>query len=156
MRPLLIVLAGACASVGTSGLVWLTLIEATSPYCEVVQSRLLRTTACEWQVNLAVDEALQSVRRPTSNAGQDLAEGQFRQAVDIFFTKPDLLGNCQERVSRLVRTQLDQAGQQLSVEVLRGEAMPTLVFIEHDSSETREKIAQQIATTLASQGVQRR
>lgn len=153
MRSLLIVLAGACASAATSGLVWATLVRTTAPYCEVVQASLLRTTAAEWPLNLAVAEAMERARQTDADAEQSYVESASAENTDVWFSTPNFFGQEYERVSRLTRRQVDESGNELRVEVIRGVEMPTLVFVDHASSAVQEQIVRQIAEGLAVQGV---
>lgn len=64
MRSLLIVLAGASASLSTSLVVWVVVASEDRPYYEVLNDGLLQTTATENQVNLAVAAVLEAKRAP--------------------------------------------------------------------------------------------
>ena len=153
LRPMLVVLAGACASVGTSLAVWAGLRATPTAYYEVVQDGLVRTNASEPVVNLAVAAVLKRNRIHDPASEDVLAAANYHEAADAWFSKPDLFGATHERASRLVREQVDRQGQRIRIEVLRGVDMATLIFVEHDDPDAVESLARQVATELAGKGV---
>lgn len=154
MRPLLFTLVGVCASIGTSCVVWAAIDQSSAPYCEVLNGGLLRTTATENQVNVAVSEALTAVRIEGEDEVQRLMKCDYRELSDAWFSDADLFGQKRERASRLIRNQLDEKGRKLSVEVIRGAEMPVLVIVDHELPAKRAQVAMHIATRLAKAGVQ--
>jgi len=152
MRPVLIVLAGVCASTTTSLAMWFALQSSSTAWCEVVDRRLIRTTATDNQVSDAVVAALRTHQPPGRLTEDDLNQIRYDEHAEGWFTKPDAFGAIRQRASRLVREQLDEQGRALRVEVLRGDDMPTLVFIEHESAPD-SPVAEQVADALQEQGV---
>lgn len=151
MRAVLIVLAGVCASTTASLAMWIAVHAEESAWCEVVNKRLVRTNATELQVNQAVSAAMRRHQPAGSVTEASLTAIDYAEHADIWFTRPDVFGASRERASRFIREQLDQEGHPLRVEVLRGDDMPTLVFIEHD--EVDSPVARQVAEALATLGV---
>lgn len=156
MRPLLIVLAGACASLGTSLAVFVAIQLDEKPYVEVLKGGLLRTSASEADLNNAVSRVLQVTRRPAKTEEQRLKQSEYCEHADAWFSQPDLFGHSSEEVSRLVRQQIDRQGRPMRIEVLKADDMATLVFIEHEDNEAATRIARQIAGELTESGVQAR
>ncbi|TWU00629.1 hypothetical protein Pla108_15810 [Botrimarina colliarenosi] len=156
MRPLLIVLAGACASIGTSLVVWGALRLNEEPYCEVLNGGLVRTTASEAQVNVAVSHVLESNRSQAPSAEKSYVASNYREAADAWFSRPDVFGQSYERASRLEREQVDSEGSSMRIEVIRGVEMPTLVFMEHATPDGLRSLTQQLANELATMGVPER
>lgn len=155
MRPLLIVLAGVCASAGTSLAVWVG-IRANPPiYCEPIDSGLVRTNAADHQVNLAVAQLMSDTRRPKEDPEQAMIASGYHESADAWFAKPDCFGTTQERASRLVREQTGRDGLPIRIEVIRSEKMPTLVFVEHESRDVRASLVLRLADELARQGVKK-
>lgn len=151
MRPALIVLAGACAAVTTSLAMWFAIRAEASAWCELVDQRLVRTNASELQVTTAVLEALRQHQPPGRLTEARLDAIEYGEHAEAWFTDPDFFGTVHERASRLVREQLDEHGKPLRVEVLRGAGMPTLVFIQHEKSDSG--FAREITDALAAQGI---
>jgi len=154
MRLWLLVLAGVCASAGTSLVVWAAVRSESRDYCELLDHGLVRTNADDRQVGDAIHLALESLY-PQRRASVDDSEAEidYRQSADVWFTNPDAFGRVYERTSRLVRERVDAQGRSLKIEVLRGVDMPTLVFIEHETPHLVTRVAQQIAMQLSEMGV---
>jgi hypothetical protein len=153
MRPLLIVLAGLCASTATSLVLYAAVQLEKKPYVEVLEGGLVRTDADDITLNASVAHVLGVNRSPAATPEEQLERAEYREHSDAWFTKPDLFGSSQERASRLVRRQLDRAGRPIQIEVLKGEDMPTLVFVHHDDREVANRVARHLALELAENGV---
>jgi len=152
MRSLIVVALGAALSMSASLSVWFVLEAEHSPWVEVVDGRLVRTSASESQVNAAVEATL-AEERSSDDRRATLNDSRFEQHADAWFTQPDVLGQTRERARRLVREQLDATGQTLRVEQLSGPDMPSLVFIEHEAK--GRDVAERLATFLESRGCRR-
>lgn len=153
MRPLLIVLAGLCASAATSLALYAAIRFEEKPFVEVMQGGLLRTSADDFTLNASVAHVLDVNRSPAATPEEQLERAEYREHSDAWFTKPDLFGHAQERASRLVRQQLDRSGSPMQIEVLKGDDMPTLVFVHHDDREVANRVARHLALELAENGV---
>lgn len=153
MRPLLIVLAGLCASTATSLVLYAAVQLEKKPYVEVLQGGLVRTDADDITLNASVAHVLDVNRSPAATPEEQLERAEYREHSDAWFTKPDLFGHAQERASRLVRQQLDRSGSPMQIEVLKGDDMPTLVFVHHDDREVANRVARHLALELAENGV---
>jgi hypothetical protein len=106
MRPLLIVLAGLCASAATSLVLYAAVQLEKKPYVEVLQGGLVRTDADDITLNASVAHVLGVNRSPAATP-----------------------------------------------EVLKGDDMPTLVFVHHDDREVANRVARHLALELAENGV---
>ncbi|QDV76412.1 hypothetical protein [Botrimarina mediterranea] len=153
MRPLLIVLAGLCASTATSLAVYAAVQLERKPYVEVLQGGLVRTTAEDFVLSCSVSHVLHVNRSPAATPEEQLEKADYHEHGDVWFSKPDLFGQATERASRMVRRQLDRTGRELQIEVLQGEGMPTLVFVHHDDQEAANRVARHLAIELAENGV---
>lgn len=156
MRSLLIVLAGACVSVGTSLAVWAGLHANEPAYCEAFQGGLISTNGSETAVNLAVAQLLDEARRPAPDPEQALEASAYHESAEAWFSKEDFSGLATERASRLVREQLGRDGLLMRIEVVRGVEMPTLVFVDHESAEATASLGKRLLHCLAVQGVRAR
>lgn len=156
MRPLLVSLAGLCASVATSLVVWLAVSGDTAPYYEALDGSLVRTTASDADVSAAIERALQVVRPHRRSAAEALEHCGYRERAEAWFSAPDLFGQSHERASRHSRVQADRSGRRIEVEVFRGEGMPTLVFVRHDDPERAAEVTSCLASELANLGAVRR
>ncbi|MEO0529671.1 MAG: hypothetical protein AAF266_03740 [Planctomycetota bacterium] len=156
MRSLLIVLAGACASLGTSLVALIALRSVDQVYYEVLDDGLVQTTASEHKVNLAVAAVLEARRPGATSTEQQLADSEYYEKAWAYFAQPGTFGQAGERASRLERKQVDRDGVWTQIEVLRGAEMPTLVFVHHDDRSTRNAIAASLGTQLADLGISRR
>ncbi len=153
MRPLLIVLAGLCASVSTSLVVYAAIQLEKKPFVEVLQGALLRTNAEEMTLNNALTEVMKINRLPGKSLEERLEASDYHEHGDVWFSRPDLFGHAQERASRMVRQQLDRSGRPIRLEVLRGDDMPTLVFVHHEDRDAANRVARQLAAELTESGV---
>jgi hypothetical protein len=152
MRSLIVVALGASLSVSASLSMWIMLDADPSPWVEVVDGTLVRTSAAEPAVNSAVEELL-SEFRPASGDRSSLDAARYEQHADAWFSSPDWIGQKQERARRLVREQLDREGHPMRVEHLSGSEMPAMVFIDHDSADS--PLAARLAELLESRGCRR-
>lgn len=156
MRPLLIVLAGACASVGTSLVVWAGLHASEPAYCEAFEGGLISTNGSERDVNLAVAQLLHEARSPAPEPEQALLASDYRESAEAWFGKEDMFGLATERASRMVREQLGRDGLPMRIEIVRGVEMPTLVFVHHESAEATASLGKRLMHCLAERGVRAR
>jgi hypothetical protein len=156
MRPLLITLAGACASLGASLAVWVAIEFDERPYFEPLQGALLRTTAEAPLLQAAVDRALEMTRPHHRSLEKALEDCDYRERAEVWFTEPDMFGQVQERACRLAREQTDRTGQRLRIEVLRGDDMPALVFVHHDDPDMASRVVAHLGNELQTLGVARR
>lgn len=154
MRSLLIVLAGACASAGTSLAVWAAIAMEPTVYCEITTGGLVRTNLPENLVNLSVCEVLAETRPHVADPEQQLVASEYTEQTHAWFSEAKPLGQATERASRLVRVQKDIAGGRTRIETLHGEDMPSLVFIEHDDDWRQRVIAELLAKRLESRGAE--
>ncbi len=152
MRSLLIVLAGACASVGTSLAVWATIEMEPEVYCEIATGGLVRTNLLENQINLSVSEVLEATRPLSADPYLRLVNTEYHERASAWFSEPGLFGESHERACRLVREQNDASGGRTRIEILHGQDMPTLVFIEHEDDGRRHAIAEMLAERLEARG----
>lgn len=153
MRPLLIVLAGLCASVTTSLVVYAAIQFEKKPFVEVLQGGLLRTNADEFVLNASLSQVMNINRLPGRSPEERLEASDYHEHGDVWFSRPDLFGHAQERASRMVRQQLDRSGVPMRVEVLKGDQMPTLVFVHHEDRNAANRVARQLAAELSEHGV---
>lgn len=153
MRPLLIVLAGLCASVTTSLVVYAAVQLEKKPFVEVLQGGLLRTNADEIALNASMSQVMNINRLPGASPEERLEASDYHEHGDVWFSRPDLFGHAQERASRMVREQLDRTGRPIRLEVLRGDDMPTLIFVHHEDRDVANRVARQLASELAECGV---
>ena len=152
MRALFVVLAVLLASCATSLAVWAAVERSGASWCEVVDCRLLRTTATEAQINQAVAEVM-AEERPLFDVEGGLDRSEYREKASSWFKQDGLLGYAKQRLSGLMREELDQAGCLLRVNTLHGPEMPSLVFVEHDLPTAESTVAKRIAERLARVGV---
>lgn len=159
MRSLMIVALGALASTGASAGVWLTLQagKADRAWCEVVDDRLIRTTASDAAVSDAIEQVLAGDRMASGEQTKQLNACCFEQRLECWTSSPDWMGVCHERARRLVRSQLDARGRRLRIEQLHGDDMPTLIFISHekDPPAGSRSVAERLAERLANCGATR-
>ncbi|MEQ8849426.1 hypothetical protein [Botrimarina sp.] len=154
MRPLLVLLAFVGAPVATSLSVWAAIQTGEPPWCEVLSGSLIRTTADQHKVNVAVSDAMRrAITLSDQPSEQQLVEAEYRESADAWFSTPDWTGAVEERASRLVRQQLVPAGGVLRVDVLHGAEMPSLVFVEHEESAVEVRVCRLIERELAAHGV---
>lgn len=154
MRLLLGSLALVGLPIATSLSVWAAIESDAAPWCEELNGSLLRTNAADYDVNVAVSEAM---RRLLSGSDQPTEQqfhaAEYRENADAWFTSPDLFGSTQERASRLVRQQRDADGAWLKIEVLSGADMPTLIFVEHEKASYQIEACRLVRESLAGLGV---
>lgn len=154
MRALLLLQTVLLASVGTSLAVWVVIESRSGPWCELVDETLIRTTATESQVNRAVAEVMTEARLPSATPETSFVESEYQERAACWFKRGGLMANQGERLSSLIRVELDAEGRRLLVKTLRGPDMPTLVFVEHEPLESPSSIASRIASRLETFGVQ--
>ncbi|QDT70836.1 hypothetical protein MalM25_37920 [Planctomycetes bacterium MalM25] len=153
MRSLLIVMAGACASVGTSLAVWAAIALEPTVYCEIATGGLVRTNLDPNQVNVAVSEVLEETRPASVDPEERLINSQYSEQATAWFAESSPLGGAaEERASRLVREQNDIGGGRTRIEILHGEEMPSLVFIEHGDDWRQHALAEMLVDRLKTRG----
>jgi hypothetical protein len=72
MRPLLIVLAGLCASTATSLAIYAAIRFEEKPFVEVLHGGLLRTSANDFTLNASVSHVLGVNRSPAASPEEQL------------------------------------------------------------------------------------
>lgn len=153
MRSLLIVMAGACASVGTSLAVWAAIASEPALYCEIATDGLVRTNLEPMQVNLAVSEVLEATRPASLDPELRLENSEYVEQTTAWFSESSPMGfPVQERACRLVREQNDLGGGRTRIEILHGAEMPSLVFIEHRDDWRCHALAEMLAKQLQARG----
>lgn len=158
MRTLPLVVAGFAASVTTSLAIWgaLEIDARCSPHYEVLEDRLILTTAPSITLNYAVESVMASNRPPGVSSDDRYDKSQYQMQADSWFERPGLFGCMRECIGRLSMSQIDASGKPMTVEIVRGDDTPAFVFIQHEDPETRAKLAGEIADKLTASGVRPR
>ncbi len=156
MRAFVLFQTVLLASVGASLAVWSAVESRSGPWCELVDETLIRTTATESQVNQAVAEVMTEVRLPRATPEGGIAQSGYRERAACWFKQGVLVRDRSARLTSLTREELDTDGRRLLVKTLQGPEMPTLVFVEHESTGVPSTIARRIARRIEALGVKAR
>ncbi|MEO0529670.1 MAG: hypothetical protein AAF266_03735, partial [Planctomycetota bacterium] len=109
MRAVPLLVAGVFASTATSALVWAAIEwdHRHTPGYEVVEHRLIITSASTPLVHRSVEDTLRSLRPASVNAEAAIADSEYHLAAEAWFSRSQLFSTSRERAARTVFTQGD-------------------------------------------------
>ena len=118
---------------------------------EVYDHRLVVTSAHEFDVNVAVEEAMKMNRMPSEDPLEALEVCDFKLGFRSWFDH-DKNGKISGEVARrLVREQLDDQGRELRIEQVYVDDK-SMIFIDHEAPAKESEIAEQVAQVLTNAG----